>query len=842
MILQFFETEWREIEARLPELALAGYEALWLPPPQKGAEGTRDVGFAVYDRFDLGDRDQRGTVRTRYGTRDELVSMSDAAHRFGLRVMFDVVMNHNSNPSLIENQGVALPPAGIDEFPHTVPLDYHVLPARPIGNGAYEALRPLPLGGGVITVAPYSWENPEPSVAAAPMPPEAAAMFPGWTHLIRAPRIIFDGDLGPFENQSYSLLGLIDFALDLDGVNAVNGAPLPRFVRQPDCPECYLDGVPRAEDVVEYVIRAVLWLREVTDADGFRLDAVRHVPPAFFELYNQAIQDAYDERFGHTDTNDRDWIDDAQLFGESFTGDLGELGLYHGTGMQMLNFPLFFSLAWLMSGGASGGGDLGQLSWPQAGATPQFHEFGGLGRLSGVGFVHSHDSPPPDGQPNLAYAFVLTRPGDAVVFFDGNNYDRRSFVQPGRPDALGELQSRTITDLVHVHEHFARGSMWNRYVDDDAYVYERVAPGGATLLVVLHDNVGWDGRVGPDGVARFGEFDPRPLIVTAFPPGTVLVDVTGHSPVRETVVLDPASVPASARDRALAEYDRSSDFPPPANHGLVYVAAPSGPDRGYAMYAPRVPQGPRNGARPLSIWQAGQRVEDVTLRTVGEKRTAAGARVAPRHVTVARVTGQTITARVRTDGTAESVYLRIDQGGAALAGRAPVTGSPEGAFDGWVEMAPAGTVGDGDLLWELGPIDARGLAEGAHVMRARAVRVAESGAPVWNTFVAPFVVDRIPGDGPVTEPLDRDGDGVATADDNCPFVWNAEQADFDTDGVGDLCDFCPLDGPAPMLDADGCRALDDRAMADVLAVVDQVFTGQATIVDVVAAIDEVNAR
>jgi hypothetical protein len=41
------------------------------------------------------------------------------------------------------------------------------------------------------------------------------------------------------------------------------------------------------------------------------------------------------------------------------------------------------------------------------------------------------------------------------------------------------------------------------------------------------------------------------------------------------------------------------------------------------------------------------------------------------------------------------------------------------------------------------------------------------------------------GDG--TE-ADRDGDGVADEDDNCPDIANADQADFDGDGQGDACD------------------------------------------------------
>jgi len=37
---------------------------------------------------------------------------------------------------------------------------------------------------------------------------------------------------------------------------------------------------------------------------------------------------------------------------------------------------------------------------------------------------------------------------------------------------------------------------------------------------------------------------------------------------------------------------------------------------------------------------------------------------------------------------------------------------------------------------------------------------------------------------------DSDGDGVCDANDNCPLVANADQADADSDGVGDACDAC----------------------------------------------------
>jgi Alpha amylase, catalytic domain/Thrombospondin type 3 repeat len=849
--LQYFETSYKEIQARLPEVAAAGYAVLWLPPPNKGCEGTADVGYAVYDRFDLGDQNQRGTVVTRYGTRKDLEALTTSVHRAGVKVIFDMVMNHNGNPSRIENAHVTLKAVPIDGYPHTRPLDYHVFPGKTFDNGStFQVALPQSSGGvsswPTAMVKPKTSWNPESWVAAVKMP--SGVSIPGFTHLVRAPWSDYSN---AWVDQNYSLLGLIDFAIEqhlnsaktgvnpaLDGKNNATGLALPVYVRQPGCSACYPGGKPVSEEIRQYLQRWIWWLGKVTDADGYRLDAIKHVPTTFFNYdftgdkvaFNKAIQDDYDLRRGNSDGNDDDDVADAIIFGESFTGDIfGELKPYRQTGMKLLNFPLMFKLLDIFGKSKNGGGDIGKLSYPHGGFAGLMEEFGGLGRKDGVHFAQSHDQNPPDLQEELAFAFVMTRPGDAVVFFDGNNFDTKSWVAAGRPDALGDIDS-TITTLIAIHNHYARGGMFNRFVDDDAYVYERVVQGkGATLLVLLHDNIGSDARVGPDGVARFGGFDPRPLVVTAFPPGTKLTELTGNSPVKSTTVLDPKSVPAAQLTAAKAKYSSATAGAAlPQSYGLVHLAVPSGPTGNYAAYGIAGPAQPKNGARALSIWQAGQRVEDIKLQTVGERRTGAGVRVPPRVLTVPEVTGKLVDLRLRVGATAAAAYARINAGGVPLAGAKPVKGSPEGLYDGYVPLKRGKDV-SGDRSFALEQVDLSGLTDGAHVLQVRAVDTTSGGAPTVATFTVPFVVNRAQLPPDLKQPLDLDGDGVDNDKDNCATVANADQTDFDGDAVGDLCDLCPLTAPskAKAVDADGCIPVAASKLAKVDAIITAIKAGKS---------------
>src|SRR3954464_9767110 len=119
-VLQLFNVNWDALIQKMPEIAEAGYTSLWLPPPAK-AGSVFSVGYDLFDPFDLGDKNQRGTVRTMYGTKAQLLQVVEVAHRFGIRVYFDNIMNHRGFDIPGFNAGT---PTNL--YPAMVPQDFHL--------------------------------------------------------------------------------------------------------------------------------------------------------------------------------------------------------------------------------------------------------------------------------------------------------------------------------------------------------------------------------------------------------------------------------------------------------------------------------------------------------------------------------------------------------------------------------------------------------------------------------------------------------------------------------------------------------------------------------------------
>jgi len=66
---------------------------VWGPPAYKGAGGVHDVGYGVYDLYDLGEFDQKGTIPTKYGTKQEYLDAIDVLQKENISVLADIVLN-----------------------------------------------------------------------------------------------------------------------------------------------------------------------------------------------------------------------------------------------------------------------------------------------------------------------------------------------------------------------------------------------------------------------------------------------------------------------------------------------------------------------------------------------------------------------------------------------------------------------------------------------------------------------------------------------------------------------------------------------------------------------------
>lgn len=85
---------WIKYKDIASQLADSGITSLWIPPAYKGDSGIYSVGYDPYDYYDLGEFDQKGTVRTKYGTIDELKEAINKLHQNKIKVIADVVIGH----------------------------------------------------------------------------------------------------------------------------------------------------------------------------------------------------------------------------------------------------------------------------------------------------------------------------------------------------------------------------------------------------------------------------------------------------------------------------------------------------------------------------------------------------------------------------------------------------------------------------------------------------------------------------------------------------------------------------------------------------------------------------
>jgi hypothetical protein len=454
VMLQFFNMSWQEIIDKMPEVAENGYTSLWLPPPQK-ASGDLSVGYDLWDPFDIGGNPQRTGGRTRYGTEEEMLRMIQVAHRHGLRVYFDNIMNHRAFDIPGYNESTP-----IDIYPGMLPEDFHL---RVTEDGFY---RP--------------WNNTE-----------------NW------------GNTWQVQNQYLS--GLIDIAHETPNANfgPSEGYTHPKisFVRHPDNPEFY-DFHPTEghvgfgsplitaqvladnaaffeEDVGGYLMRSIRWLVDYTKLDGLRLDAVKHVPAYFFgdqygvdkdtsaAGYIGQAQWQFNQTRGFSETNYRESVFDVSkprvslmVFGEHM-GEPPPYGEYFDSGMRLLDaktHSTLNSLTWL--------DNLSPLE------TSEYIEHTQFGKALGVYYAKSHDDDVAFNE-HLHYAINLTREGLPNIYTDGNRQaptlgdSGGAFPRHANTRPFGQFGDTRVPNLVHLHNSFARGWQIGRWGDSQVLAYER---------------------------------------------------------------------------------------------------------------------------------------------------------------------------------------------------------------------------------------------------------------------------------------------------------------------------------------------------------------------------------
>jgi alpha-amylase len=247
VMMQYFQwyspndgTLWNQVQQEAPALAAAGITALWLPPAYKGASGALDVGYGVYDMYDLGEFDQRGSVRTKYGSKDEYLAAIDSAHRHGLQVYGDVVFNHRGG-------------ADTTEAVQAVRVDWNDRNREYGSDVVIDAWTGFNFSGRNDTYSSFKWH---------------------WYH--------FDG-VDWAENLAESAIFKFrgtgkawDWEVD---ANHGNYDYLMFADLDMDHPE-----------VVEELNSWGQWYVNVTGVDGFRLDAVKHIKFSFFNDWLDSVR------------------------------------------------------------------------------------------------------------------------------------------------------------------------------------------------------------------------------------------------------------------------------------------------------------------------------------------------------------------------------------------------------------------------------------------------------------------------------------------------------------------------------------------------------------------------
>ena len=245
-IMQYFEwymncnqNLWNKVAKDAKSLSDIGITALWLPPAYKGIGGKDDVGYGVYDLYDLGEFDQKGSIKTKYGSKDEYINCIKILQKNGINCYADIVLNHKMGADMLQT----IPATKVDWGNH-----YQEISNQEIVRVATKFTFP----GRKHKYSDFEWN---------------------WTHFHgidyndkTGEHAIFKFKDKNWDNSVDEEFGNFDYLMgaDIDFTN---------------------------KEVVEECYKWAKWYLEETGVDGFRLDAVKHINAKFYKNFISKIRE-----------------------------------------------------------------------------------------------------------------------------------------------------------------------------------------------------------------------------------------------------------------------------------------------------------------------------------------------------------------------------------------------------------------------------------------------------------------------------------------------------------------------------------------------------------------------
>jgi alpha-amylase len=561
VILQDFNSSYLSIENKMPDIFSGGYGAVYLPPPGYSTT-SESVGYDVYNRFDLGTAQQPTT----YGTQAEFQSVTQGIHSFGGKAYVDLLWNDTgsmnaSTPGFAASGGYPGLAVTLQDTNPNAP-GYNTLGYNENGSGAtyvdngvtyhyygdfHDPSEPANgVDGQVAGLDDIAQEENnvlirQPTTAGNPLnipagttpwngylaniPTASNAQY--YPDLSMTPKTVYDAALG----KSFTIY--------------------PYNTSNP------MTGTPVAETALGYLMRYTQWMVQAMGVDGFRIDAALDMPnsPPSSAVLNDYDAAVYDESnrtllngqqeqiYGYSEVYYQNTQTTQQYINLSDNNN-GAGNTVEGN-RDAMDFPLYQAMYNNLNAfNGTYGNSSGNNWYNVVQSSLDYADNGLIDGSEGVKFVNDQDGGvPAPGLVQVAYAYMLMLPGEAEVYFNGENFNNEAgsgssgyFPEGGASDpkdgdlgALGGVYdtnvqnssygNTAITTLVDIRNRYGRGNYREDWIETNLLAYERTGS-----AIVLLDNATTIDTTLPAGV----DYETRTMSVT-FAPGTWLEELTGNA-------------------------------------------------------------------------------------------------------------------------------------------------------------------------------------------------------------------------------------------------------------------------------------------------------------------------